>query len=62
MDKIAKFHAELADERIKQNVDYAMSYKYGKAHLLCCEVFKDRIVKMAAKHKIDLATIATYNI
>lgn len=44
------------EHRLKVNVDYAISLKYGEAHLVCATVFFFEL----ADGGIEFATIHTY--
>ena len=60
MDRIAQLKADLADDRIKHGVDYAIVYKYGQLHIRCCEVWKDAILFAADKLGLEIHDLHTY--
>lgn len=47
MDRIEQGKRILREEhRIKDGVDYALAYKYGKTRIICCDVYKDTIAEV----------------
>lgn len=49
-----------SDHRVKENVDYAIVFKYDKYHLVCGTVWLDAIVALAEHYDIRFATVHTY--
>lgn len=47
--------------RIKQNVDYSFTYKYGQLHVLCQEVYADAIREACAKYSFQVTSLQTYS-
>jgi len=63
MDRIEELKHLLRDERrVKYGVDYAITHKYGKTHVMCNEVWRKSIEEVAAKLQlvIDDWHIYTY--
>jgi len=61
LETVLRFENALREEwRLKRNVDYAFTYKYGNIHLLCCDVFKETICEEAKKHGFTFDSVATY--
>ena len=55
------FINELRDEfRLKLNVDYAMTRKYGELHILCAKAFAGNIKEVAEKRSIKIDSLHTY--
>lgn len=50
----------LAEKRIKHNVDYAFTYKYGEVHVLCHEVWEEEIREAANSFGINIKQFHTY--
>ena len=55
-----KLNELLREQRLKVNCDYAITYKYNEYHLLCHEVFEERIKEVAKTLDIEFKTIHTY--
>lgn len=55
--QIEAFSTKMREEhRLKVNVDYAITLKYGEAHLMCAAVFFPEL----AEGGIEFATVHTY--
>lgn len=56
-EQVEAFNKKMRDEhRLKVNVDYAITLKYGDAHLMCASVFFPDL----AEGGIEFATVHTY--
>jgi hypothetical protein len=49
-----------SDHRVKENVDYAIVFKYDKYHLVCATVWHRAIQDLADHYDIRFATVHTY--
>jgi len=58
---IDQWKLELREEyRIKDGVDYATAFKYGKLRIYCHEVYKERIEEEAVKFNLNIASLETW--
>lgn len=48
------------EHRLKQNIDYAFTYKYEQLHVVCQEVYEDLIREACAKHSFQVISLHTY--
>ena len=56
-----EFVNELREEyRLKLNIDYAMTKKYGELHILCAKVYEETIREMSDKLGIKITSLHTY--
>ncbi len=55
-----EFESALREQRVKKGVDYAYTYKYGKLHILCDEVWVDLIREAAELLGIVVGSWHTY--
>lgn len=49
-----------ADWRLKENVDYAITVKYGQVHVLCNAVFEDSIRQAFRQIQVEICSLHTY--
>ena len=55
------FINELRDEfRLKLNIDYAMTQKFGELHILCDKVYEVTIAEVAEQKGIKIDSLHTY--
>lgn len=47
--------------RYKLGTDYAVTYKYGKLHVLCDDVFEEGLRAAFEKHNVEVHTWHTYS-
>ncbi len=59
-DAINAMRNELADNRIKCGVDYALTYKYDQLHVLCHRVWVETITEAATRHGLTITAWHTY--
>ena len=57
-----KLKTALANERIKDGVDYAIIFKYGMYHLMCADVWLDSISMTAKEFGITFSSTSTFPI
>ncbi len=56
-----EFVNELREEyRLKLNIDYAMTRKYGELHILCNKVYEESIREVSEKLGIKITSLHTY--
>lgn len=48
------------DHRLKQNVDYAYTLKYGCLHIMCSSVYDELLRQACKRHALNVISILTY--
>jgi hypothetical protein len=58
LDKMTQYLRE--EYRMKVNTDYAIAYKYGKAHIISNTLWADYIKEAADRFGIEIASMSLY--
>jgi hypothetical protein len=59
--RVNEFRVALREERrLKENIDYSLTLKYGYLHVLCAGVYREAIVEVAARFGLEMSGIYTY--
>lgn len=49
------------EHRLKQNVDYAYTLKYGCLNFMCSSVYEEVLRQVSAKHSLQVLSMFTYD-
>lgn len=58
--RLVKMVESLREVRLKQNVDYAYTFKYGKLRIMCNRHSEEIIVEHAEKFHLTIANMVTF--
>lgn len=61
-ERLAKMVDQLRQEhRLKQNVDYAYTLKYGCLHIMCSSVYDELLRQACVQHSLEVLSLHTYD-
>lgn len=61
-ERLAKMVDQLRQEhRLKQNVDYAYTLKYGCLNIMCSSVYDELLRQACAQHSLEVLSLLTYD-